>query len=120
MNERWREFFKKNTVLLLIAAIGLVIVLLPTGQKKSKATTATATDNEARLTALLQSTEGVGKTRMLLAESGERNGGYTGAAVICEGAGKAGVRLRVTDIVSAFTGLTSDKIVICKMTSQEG
>lgn len=40
---------------------------------------------------------------------------YRGAVVVCEGAGAAEVRLRLFQAVSAFTGLTSDKISIMAM-----
>ena len=37
---------------------------------------------------------------------------YVGALVVCEGGGSAGVRLAVTQAVSALTALPSDKIII--------
>lgn len=37
---------------------------------------------------------------------------YIGALVVCEGGGNAGVRLSVTNAVSALTGLTSDRITV--------
>ena len=38
--------------------------------------------------------------------------GYVGALVVCEGGGSAGVRLAVTQAVSALTGLPSDRITV--------
>ena len=40
---------------------------------------------------------------------------YLGAVVVCSGADNAGVRLAVTQAVSAVTGLGSDKITVVKM-----
>ena len=40
---------------------------------------------------------------------------FEGALVICDGGDKAGVRLAVSEAVSALTGLGSDKITILKM-----
>ena len=37
---------------------------------------------------------------------------YVGALVVCEGGGSAGVRLAVTQAVSALTALPSDKITV--------
>lgn len=37
---------------------------------------------------------------------------YVGALVVCEGGGRAGVRLAVTQAVSALTALPSDKITV--------
>ncbi|MCI8422088.1 MAG: stage III sporulation protein AG [Lawsonibacter sp.] len=39
---------------------------------------------------------------------------FRGALVVCPGGGAAPVRLRLTEAVSALTGLTSDKISICQ------
>ena len=39
---------------------------------------------------------------------------FQGALVICDGAGNAGVKLEVLQAVSAITGLSSDKISICR------
>lgn len=39
---------------------------------------------------------------------------FQGALVICDGAGSAGVKLEVLQAVSAITGLSSDKISICR------
>ncbi len=40
---------------------------------------------------------------------------YTGALVVADGAGSAGVRLRLTEAVAAVTGLKTDKISVIKM-----
>ncbi len=40
--------------------------------------------------------------------------GYTGALIVCEGAGNAAVRLSLTQAVSSLTGLTADKITVVK------
>ena len=42
---------------------------------------------------------------------------YQGAVVVCQGAGKASVRLAVTEAIAALTGLTSDKISVVKWKS---
>lgn len=39
---------------------------------------------------------------------------YRGALVVCQGAGKAEVKLAVTQAVSALTGLSSDRITVVK------
>ena len=40
---------------------------------------------------------------------------YKGAAVVCDGADHAGIRLKVINAVSALTGLSSDRITVMKM-----
>ena len=39
---------------------------------------------------------------------------FQGALIICEGGDQPSVQLKLTEAVSALTGLTSDKISICK------
>ena len=39
---------------------------------------------------------------------------FTGALIVCEGAGSASVRLALTQAVSSLTGLTADKIAVIK------
>ena len=42
---------------------------------------------------------------------------YQGAVVVCEGAGRAAVKLAVTEAVASLTGLGSGKIAVVKMES---
>lgn len=46
--------------------------------------------------------------------TGNRYPAFVGALVVCEGADSAGVRLQLTQAVSALTGLSSEKISIVK------
>lgn len=43
---------------------------------------------------------------------------YQGALVICDGAGRASVRLAIIQAVSSLTGLGSNKIAVVKMKGQ--
>jgi len=40
--------------------------------------------------------------------------GYTGALIVCEGAGSAAVRLSITQAVASLTGLSADRITVVK------
>lgn len=99
---------------------------------------------EKRLEELLSRIEGVGKAKALLSADGSvsrslagnseetlvvsESGGaekvvelkyaypaYMGAAVVCDGAESAAVRLEVVKAVASFTGLKSDRITVLKM-----
>ncbi len=108
----------KNKYVLLVLALALVLILLPSGKNESLAS-ATAQASElrssgipldtesARLSEFLSQMEGVGAARVLLSAEG--------AVVLCEGAGDSSVRLYVTNAVSVYTGLGSDKIRVIKM-----
>ena len=93
--------------------------LLPSGREKESASTLRAQGSElessgipldtesARLSDFLSKMEGVGRAEVLLSSEG--------AVVLCEGADNSSVRLYVTNAVSVYTGLGSDKIRIIKL-----
>jgi len=63
------------------------------------------------------------KGTLVISESGKErvvelyyvNPEYTGAVIVCEGAGSAELRLQITKAVSNFTGLGTDKISVISM-----
>ena len=89
-----------------MAAVGLALLLWPTGGADGPETSAEGAE-EARLASLLEAMEGVGHARVLLSENG--------AAVVCQGADSVAVRLAVTEAMRCYTGLGADRIVIFKM-----
>ncbi len=122
MNKRkWdaaASFVKNNLWLVLMLVAGLSLLLLPGGETgKSGEKGDLATLQEQRLSDLLSRMKGVGETRVLLAEKPGREQGFSGAVILCSGAEDPGVRLRIVDAVSAFTGLGSNKIVVEKLIS---
>ena len=64
---------------------------------------------ESRLEYVLSGIEGVGRVSVLCSEEG--------AAVVCDGAGDAAVRLAVVQAVSNYTGLGSSRITVLPMQS---
>ncbi len=142
----------KNKYALIVLGVGLLILLLPTGSKKTTeepdnteitAPSFSVETEEKRLAQQLTQIKGAGKVSVLLsvegsvsrelAENGEEtlvissNGGqkvvelyyvnpiYTGAVIVCQGAATSSVRLEITQAVSAFTGLGTDKIRVMEM-----
>ncbi len=114
------EKLGKNKYVLLVVLLGLVLLLLPEGSDKTNVgeisdgdarpleSTGVSLEREGRKIAeLLQEIKDVGSAEVLL--SGE------GAVVVCQGADSAAVRLIVTNAVTAYTGLGSDKIWVMKM-----
>lgn len=91
---------------LLVAAVGLALLLWPTGGGEQSEYSAGGAE-EARLASLLEAMEGVGRAQVLLSENG--------AAVVCQGADSASVRLDIVEAMRCYTGLGSDRIVIFKM-----
>ena len=98
--------FDRWKYVLLVAAVGLGLMLWPSGSTRADSDGLEATE-EARLEKLLSSMEGVGQAEVLLSESG--------AAVVCQGADDAAARLHITEAMRCYTGLGADKIAIFKM-----
>lgn len=130
---------------LLILLVGLVLLLLPgpTKAEESQATELPETleANEARLKALLEQMEGVGRADVLLSLQAseetkylsDENGTvilsagsgaqtavvrqtiqppYQGAVVVCTGGAEPEVQLRVVETVKQFTGLGAGEISV--------
>lgn len=91
---------------LIVAAVGLLLLLWPTGSGIS-GEDSLSQGEEARVETILSRIEGVGQAELLLSEKG--------AVVVCQGADDAGVCLRVTQAVRCYTGLGADKVQIFKM-----
>lgn len=88
---------------LLILLAGLVLILIPTEKEQGD----TAPMPQEALACLLSETQGVGKTQVLISDSG--------VVVACQGANSASVRLDIIRAVSSYTGFGSDKITILKL-----
>ena len=108
------RFVSQNKYLLLVLVLGVILVLLP-GRARSSGDDGVPTDAERRLCHAIESLEGTGAANVLLAEEKGRNGGYTGAVILCQGADSATVRLQIVEAVSVYTGLSSNKIMVLKM-----
>lgn len=88
---------------LIVLAIGVLLMLLPTG---SAGKTETSGPDEL-MAGILSCSEGVGSARVLISD--------TGVVVACGGADDAAVRLCIVRAVSSYTGFSSDKITILKL-----
>lgn len=101
--ERLAGRLSRYRYVLIVAAVGLVLLLWPSGGRSA----GDGDTDQARLAAVLAQIEGVGQTEVLLSDSG--------AVVVCAGAGDASVRLGVTQAVRCYTGLGADRVVIYQM-----
>ena len=140
---RWgralRDSLGRYRLVWVVILAGLVLLLLPAGGEKEETDappeTAAVFDLEAterRLAEALSRIDGAGEVTVLLTVepvvlargSGlqetvtvqERGPGYQGALLVCAGGDDPQVRLRLTQAVSALTGLGADKIAISKGT----
>lgn len=88
----------------IILVIGLVLMLLPGGSPESDS----SYDKDSLLQQVLCCSDGVGRAQLISSENG--------VVIVCEGAENARVRLDIIRAVSSYTGFSSDKITILKMT----
>lgn len=88
---------------LLVLLVGVLLMLLP-GIRAPTAGEETACE----FASLVERIDGVGQCGIALSESG--------VVVVCEGAEEPGVRLALLQAIRAYTGFTSERIAILKMT----
>lgn len=88
---------------LIVLIVGLVLLLIPSGSTKSSSD-GVSNDDEQRLSAILESSRGVGNASVLISEHG--------AVVVCDGAADPEVKLSVIKSVEAYTGLGCDEIQV--------
>ena len=88
---------------LLALLLGLGILLFPS---KTERTEAPADVNQL-LEQTLSSTQGVGRSRVIVSEKG--------VVIVCQGADDAQVRLEIIQAIGSYTGFTSDRITVLKM-----
>ena len=113
------SILQKKSVLIFLLAAGLLLLLWPksSGSGSAEKNEDVFPNEEKRLCAVLSKIDGVGNVYALLSEEPNRRGEYTGAVVVCSGAGSPDTRLRVIQAVSAFTGLGSNRIIVEELIS---
>ena len=113
------SILQKKSVLIFLLAAGMLLLLWPksSGSGSAEKNEDVFTNEEKRLCAVLSKIDGVGNVYALLSEKPNRRGEYTGAVVVCSGAGSPDTRLRVIQAVSAFTGLGSNRIIVEELIS---
>ncbi len=93
------EKLKAYRIPLLILAVGLVLMLLPSAAKSEGA-------EVGSLGEALSMTQGVGEAYVLISESG--------VVVVCDGAENAQTRLNIITAVRTYTGFGADQITVLK------
>ena len=86
---------------LLILAVGLLLLLMPSGGRKEP-----VNDSNSDLQSILSSARGIGQAQVLISENG--------VVIVCDGADDASVKLDILRAVGSYTGFGSDKITILK------
>ena len=90
---------------ILIFALGLVLMLLPSGSQRTRE------DTQNTLGEALSLTQGVGEAYVLISESG--------VVVVCDGAQDARVCMEIVRAARSYTGFGADKITILKRATDQ-
>ena len=87
---------------LIVLGLGVLLMLLPSRSPAPEVSTQSQLVAQA-----LENVEGVGRAQVLISDKG--------VVVVCSGAEDAEVKMDILRAVKAYTGFTSDKISILKM-----
>ena len=97
--------------ILWLAVLGLALLFVAwiifNGEGKTNSASAALTENEQKISRLLENIEGVGEAEVMIYETEE---GVQGAVVVCEGANDFFVVIKVREAVAAALG-TEEKAV---------
>ena len=125
------ESLKRYKYVLLVAALGVFLLLLPDGEERAAGAAGISAAEDFDRLALQKEMERIpsgGAEQARRAETVVGGSGigagvvvtqsrypeFIGALVVCEGGGSSAVRLAVTQAVSALTGLPSDRITVVR------
>ena len=107
------EYFAKNKrgVLILVSVFVVLVILCLIPERSAE--DVEYPDEEARLSAVVAEVYGVGRCELMInyTDGGE----VFGVIVLCEGAENAGVRARLTDLLSSLYGIGTNRISILKI-----
>ena len=98
-----------------ILMIGILLLIVCTSLDGEKVTE--TDDDEARISEMCSMTEGVGECRVMLTYDSE--GRVTAVAVLCEGADRAEVRRRITDMLTSLYGIGTNRISVLKISDKK-
>ena len=103
--------------IILILAVGLLLIIIGSGSGGESETVETGI--EERLAAVCSDVDGVGECYVLVyyspVKSRSEEPTVESVIVVCEGADSVDVRLRLTEMISAFFGIGTNRVRVEKM-----
>ena len=120
MDKGFLKFIKEKkdfTKIAVVLALGLILIFI--GGISKEESPVVDVGVEERLAEACSGVDGVGECSVLVyyapAERGKDEGKVESVIVICEGADSVEVRLKLTEMLSSFFGIGSNRIRIEKM-----
>ena len=114
-----RHLKNKKELVWIVLILAVAVVLIFLGSDRNAAEVSEDDSYEERVAEICKSIDGVGKCRVLI-YYGEQSSRYSerkveGIVVVCEGAGSVDVRRRLTEALSSFFGIGSNRVIIERM-----
>lgn len=126
---RLKSLGMDKLVICLLAGIFLLVICIPTRERKEETGIAEAGSEEkiqteteeleGRLAAMLQKVQGVGRVEVMITMNGEYNQ-IEGVAVVAEGADSPQVRQDIIETAQALFPIAAHKIKVCKRIEESG
>lgn len=110
-----KRFFKSGKVkeIFLLAVLAFILIFAVCkifyGEEKTNTDNVSVTENEEKISRILQEIEGVGDAQVIICETEE---GVQGAVVVCEGANNFQVVINVREAVAAALGTDQKSVKI--------
>ncbi len=115
---RVTEWLKEKKKIIIIAVLVILLVLIiflffgGSDEETSTGSDVVKSESEIRLTALLESIDGVGDVEIMITET---DGVITGVVVVCEGANSIMIRNDILNAVSIALNIDKNNIAIYSM-----
>lgn len=120
MDKNFLKYVKSKkdvAIIIVMLCLGLILILL--GSREKKEETETEDGLEERIASACAVVEGVGECEVYVyyspSESSRESDTVESVIVICQGADSADVRLRLTEMLSSFFGIGTNRVRIEKM-----
>jgi stage III sporulation protein AG len=125
--EKLQKHSKTDWLIFILLGVLVLIVAVPTGSAEEKTENAVVQSDEEtypdsvqeQLAAILTRMEGVGKVRVMITFSDEKQLAVSGVVVVAEGGDSPQVQTKIRDAVMSLFDVEAHKVIVVKMSGQE-
>jgi stage III sporulation protein AG len=125
--EKLQKHSKTDWLIFILLGVLVLIVAVPTGSAEEKTENAVVQSEEEtypdsvqeQLAAILTRMEGVGKVRVMITFSDEKQLAVSGVVVVAEGGDSPQVQTKIRDAVMSLFDVEAHKVIVVKMSGQE-
>jgi stage III sporulation protein AG len=125
--EKLRTRSKTDYLIFILLGVLILIVAVPTGSAGEKTESTVEANGEEsypdsvqeQLAAILTRMEGVGKVRVMISFSDEKQLAVEGVVVVAEGGDSPQVQEKIRDAVMSLFDVEAHKVIVVKMSGQE-